>query len=128
MTKARGATTNARGEVSIELAGKRYVMRPDFEAIRAIDEASGSILALSRRLGSHPSLSDFALIVTEGIKAHGRFTRDAMLAHYGIEGVKRMITRAGIANPAITAPIGAFMAAAITGGVAEPGEADAASA
>jgi hypothetical protein len=128
VSNAKGAAANARGEVAIMLGGKRYVMRPDFEAIQAIDEASGSILALSRRLGSHPSLADFALVVTEGIRAHGRFTKNAMLAHYGIDGVKRMIARAGIANPAITAPIGAFMAAAITGGVAEPGEAGAADA
>jgi hypothetical protein len=106
-----------RGEISVTLDGAEFVLRPDFDAILAIDEALGGITALARRgLADLTSmtLSELAVVITEGIKAHGRSTGSSN-AHAGVDNVKRMIFKAGI--PTVLPAVGKFLAAAVTGGV-----------
>lgn len=63
-----------RGEVSIELEGETYILRPSYEAITAIEEITGrSLLQLMEAADSGAlPLKQAAVIVTEFIKAWGR--------------------------------------------------------
>ena len=109
-----------RGEISVTLAGQPFVLRPDFDAIMAIDEALNGIVALTRRAVQDPAaltITELAVVITEGIKAQGRST-GSVNAHTGTDAVKRMIVTAGI--PTVLAGVTQFLAAAVTGG-AEPG-------
>jgi hypothetical protein len=106
-----------RGEISVKLDGADHVLRPDFDAILAIDEGLGGITALTRRAIADVSsltLQELAVVITEGIKAHGRSTGSAS-AHSGVDTVKRMIVKNGI--PTVLPAVAAFLAAAVTGGV-----------
>jgi hypothetical protein len=109
-----------RGEIAVTLGGVKFVLRPDFEAVAAIDTQLGSVMLLTRRAIAQPaslSLAELAVVVTEGIKAHGRAT-GGVNAHAGLETVKRMIFDAGI--PTVMEPVCRFLAAAVTGGAKEP--------
>ena len=119
------ATANPhRGECAVMLAGTRYVLRPDFEAISAIDAELGGILALARRGMNDPgdlTLHELAVIVAEGIKASGRAARTND-AHVKTDKIKRLIFETGI--PAVVPGVVRFLVASVTGGSkAEPGEA-----
>lgn len=106
-----------RGEISVKLDSEAYVLRPDFDAILAIDEALGGITALTRRAINDVSsltITELATVITEGIRAHGRSTGSAS-AHSGVEVVKRMIVKSGI--PTVLPAVASFLAAAVTGGV-----------
>ena len=106
-----------RGEISVKLDGADYPLRPDFDAILAIDEALGGITGLTRRAMTDLSsltIKELAVVITEGIKAHGRSTKSAN-AHAGLDTVKRMIVKAGV--PTVLPAVAAFLAAAVTGGV-----------
>jgi hypothetical protein len=105
-----------RGEIAVTLGGAEFVLRPDFEAVAAIDSQLGSVMMLTRRAIAQPaslSLAEMAVVVTEGIKAHGRAT-GGVNAHAGLDTVKRMIFDAGI--PSVMEAVLQFLAAAVTGG------------
>jgi hypothetical protein len=119
-----GGENKRRGEVAITLAGRTYVMRPSFEAIERIDSESGSIINLARK-GTNISASDIALVVCEGIKAHGRHVNNPLVAAYDRQQVNRMILAEGLATEAVMLPVGEFLAAALTGGAVDEGNADA---
>jgi hypothetical protein len=113
-----------RGEIAVTLEGTVFVMRPDFEAVAAIDAELGSIVQITRRAVADPaslSLGEIAVIVAEGIKAHGRAAKNSN-AHVGTQKIKRMIFDAGI--PTVVPAVCAFLGAAVTGGVkdAAPGK------
>lgn len=111
------ATPNRhRGEIGLTLSGMKLVMRPDFEAVAAIDEQLGSIVGLTRRAIGQPeslSLHELAVIVTEGVRAHGRANKTSE-AHSKLEKIKRMIFETGI--PVAVAPVCQFLGQAVTGG------------
>lgn len=115
------ADANAhRGEIAVTLAGTVFVMRPDFEAVAAIDQQLGSVIGLTRRAIAEPAslqLHELAVVVAEGIKAHGRAVKDSN-AHVSTDKIKRKIFDAGI--PTVVPAVLAFLTAAITGGAKEP--------
>jgi hypothetical protein len=65
--------TNTRGEVTIDLDA-RYVMRPSYEAIEAIENQTGrGVVALVNLAAQNEMrMSEAAIIVTECIKAWGK--------------------------------------------------------
>jgi hypothetical protein len=113
-----------RGEIAITLSGRTYVMRPSFEAIERIDSECGSILQLAQK-GVRMSASDIALVVCEGIRAHGRHVGDTIVQSYDRRRVGRLIMAEGLATEAVMVPVGQFLAAALTGGAVDEGNADA---
>lgn len=114
-----------RGEIAVTLSGTEFVLRPDFEAVAAIDDQLGSVIALTRRAIAEPaslSLSELAVVVAEGIKAHGCAAGDSN-AHVKTDKIKRMIFETGI--PTVVPQVVRFLTDAITGGskVPPPGKA-----
>jgi K+/H+ antiporter YhaU regulatory subunit KhtT len=129
--EAAPAANRHRGEIAVTLrqqgsdAPTEFVMRPDFEAVAAIDDQLGSIIALTRRAIAEPaslSLAELAVVVAEGIKAHGRSVGDSN-AHVRTEKIKRMIFDSGV--PTVVPAVLQFLTAAVTGGAKEsaPGKA-----
>lgn len=47
-----------RGETTLELAGERYVLRPSFEALVAIEQERGSLLAMIERASAGTLMLD----------------------------------------------------------------------
>ncbi len=113
-----------RGEVTIKLDAD-YVLRPDFEAAVAIDEQLGSIIDVARRALGDQSLSyrEISVIVTEGMRAHGRATGDEMTANAKLKRVQQLIYDAGIYNVSVIVPVMQFLANAVTGGAQAVGNA-----
>ncbi len=114
-----------RGEVAIELEGRRFVMLPTFEAVAAIEAEIGSVMALTKRGIANPSsltLHELGVVVTEGIRAWGRDHKDAGCANSGLPKIQRMIFNAG--TPMAVLPVILFLQQAITGGAQpKPGKA-----
>lgn len=123
MADEPGANVQAnphRGETTVTLKGTVFGLRPDFEAVAAIDDQLGSVVALTRRAIAEPAsltLNELAVVVAEGIKAHGRAARDSN-AHVSTDKIKRQIFETGI--PTVVPAVLAFLTAAITGGAKEP--------
>ena len=126
MADEPAAAANAhRGENTVTLNGTEFTLRPDFEAVAAIDDQLGSVISLTRRAIAEPaslSLSELAVVVAEGIKAHGRSVKDSN-AHVSTAKIKRMIFDSGI--PTVVPAVLTFLTAAVTGGAREtaPGKA-----
>lgn len=118
-------TANAtRGEVSLELEGAEYVLRPSYEAISAFEtQTNRSLIDLARAAGDGElKLSESAIIVTECIKAHGRATDDKALAAFNAARVGELILQAdgGLLIAMKRLELLLFMAA--TGGYTGSGE------
>lgn len=118
-------TANAtRGEVSLELEGVEYVLRPSYEAISAFEtQTNRSLIDLARAAGDGElKLSESAIIVTECIKAHGRATDDKALAAFNAARVGELILQAdgGLLIAMKRLELLLFMAA--TGGYTGSGE------
>lgn len=112
-----------RGEIDIDLgpAGV-FPLRPDFEAVAAIDRAVGGIMALAMRLHQNSAamtLDEMAIIVAECMKGHARKTGGTAAAN--VEKVKRMIFEAGMGD-ALAACVQVVGAAIGGGAAAEPGD------
>lgn len=116
-----------RGEVSVKLAdGVGYVLRPDMTAVVAIEAQCGSIIDLSRRALSGGSLSfgEVSAVVLEGMRAHGRETKNSDLIGANLKKVQQLVFDAGLV--AVVPAVIAFLSAAVTGGAApKAGEAEA---
>lgn len=97
-----------RGEVEIALAGRRFTLRPTFQAIAEIEKQTGcGLIELLQCLsGGGVKVSDLAAIITAGLRAAGepaRFDKvGAMLLESGLEPVMQ--------------PVGEFLVGAVTGG------------
>ena len=100
-----------RGEVELSLDGRRFVLRPSFAAIAEIEARCGEgVIALARRLAAGDiRVSDFAAVVTAGLKAAGEPAR--------FETVGEMVLREGLGSLAPT--VGEFLRQAISGGRTE---------
>lgn len=113
-----------RGEVSLELEGQEYVLRPSYEAISAFEaQTDRSLIDLARAAGDGElKLSESAIIVTECIKAHGRATDDKALAAFNAARVGELILQAdgGLLIAMKRLELLLFMAA--TGGYTGSGE------
>jgi hypothetical protein len=115
-----------RGELAVELGGRSYTLRPDFEALAAIEEQTGhSVLDLVDQIqrGKMLRLMDLAVIVAEGVKAHGRATNNPELQAWGVKGTGRMVVAEGALK--VAAAVVPFLVAGITGGAVPEGNADA---
>ena len=97
-----------RGEVEIELGGRRFVMRPSFQAIAEMEKQTGrGLIELLQSLSDGGlKVSELAAIITAGLKAAGEPARydkvGALLLEGGLEG--------------IVPPVGEFLVGALTGG------------
>lgn len=123
--------TNAnevRGEVSIELDGAPYVLRPTYEALVAIEtqtQCSLSILAMAAQFGTL-SIVNAAIIVTECVKAQGKALLAAddpsgrVMTMFGLQRVGELILESGLKT--VFAPLATLLRNAITGGYTATGE------
>lgn len=105
-----------RGEITVALGSRQFTLLPTFEAVAAIEAALGSVIALTKRGindASSLTMTELAVVVTEGIRAHGRATGSSD-AHSGVDVVKRLIFEAGL--PRTVPAVIDFLAAAVTGG------------
>lgn len=106
-----------RGEVEITLAGDSYTLRPSFQALCEIEEATGmGIAALLRRYGDGAfGVRDVAAVLWAGIRATDRQAPR-------MNEIGEIIVEEGLA--AFVEPVGRFLARAVSGGGRErPGEA-----
>lgn len=100
-----------RGEVEIELDGKRFVMRPTFQAIAEIEQQTGTglIALLHRMTDGSLRVSDLAVIVAAGLRAAGEpASRDKVGSLLLQDGLEKTL-----------APASQFLMNAVTGGKAE---------
>lgn len=87
------AANETRGEVSLELGGVEYVLRPSYEAISAFEaQTNRSLIDLARAAGDGQlKLGEAAVIVTECIKAHGRAIGDQAMAVFNAKRIGELI-------------------------------------
>lgn len=113
-----------RGEVSLELEGQEYVLRPSYEAISAFEaQTDRSLIDLARAAGDGQlKMIEAAIIATECIKAHGRAVDDKALAAFNAARVGELILQAdgGLLIAMKRLELLLFMAA--TGGYTGSGE------
>jgi hypothetical protein len=114
-----------RGEVTVKLDAD-YVLRPDFEAVAAIDEQLGSIIDVTRRALAENSLSfrEVSVIILEGMKAHGRAANDPTARAFTLKRVQHLVFEAGILS--VIGPVIQFLSNALIGGAKPEGNAPAA--
>ena len=97
-----------RGEVEIELDGKRFVMRPTFQAIAEIEQQTGTglIALLHRMTDGGLRVSDLAVIIAAGLKAAGEpASRDKVGSLLLQDGLEKTLE-----------PASHFLMNAVTGG------------
>lgn len=113
-----------RGEVAMELGGERFVLRPTYEAIQAVEAALGRGLvdlgqsALNGKLGT----DDAAIVATEFIKAQGRATGNKSMAAVNAKKVGSLMFEADGGFTTCLGIVGAVLAMAATGGYTATGE------
>ncbi|MGE0270297.1 MAG: gene transfer agent family protein [Alphaproteobacteria bacterium] len=63
-----------RGEVSIDLGGREYILRPTFEVLVEIEERLGiGLLAIARKfMNREYGIRDVSIIIAAGIKGGGQ--------------------------------------------------------
>ena len=81
----------ARGEVSLRLAGVDYDLLPDFKAVDNIERQTGQSALQLLQSGDAITQHQLAIILTEGIRASGRASNDAMLQAYNVQAVSEQI-------------------------------------
>jgi hypothetical protein len=93
MTRAKANA--ARGEHEIELAGRKYRLRPSHEAIEAIEQATGhALLALVRLAnGSELKVRELGIIGAELIRAGAE---DELTKSVASEKIGEMIYEQGV--------------------------------
>lgn len=114
----------ARGEHSIELAGKTYLLRPTFAASQAIEEELGqSLIELLRRAnGCTLSYAEMGTICAEYIRA-GAESGDRMTRAVSAERIAELIYEEGSAQVFVALTL--LLADAVSGGRTAEGEAKA---
>jgi hypothetical protein len=88
------AANDTRGEISLELDGTEYVLRPSFEAIKAFEDGTGKkgVFLLGRMAEEDQlTLGDASVIVAECIKAHGRAIGDNAMAAVNAQRIGELI-------------------------------------
>ena len=119
------ATANeTRGEISLQLDGVDYVLRPSFEAISAFEAETGSgLLALTGQAEEATmTLDTMASIVPHCIRAHGEAVGDQMLKSVNKSKIAALImgSDGGMLGAIIRVRLLLVMAA--TGGFTASGE------
>lgn len=123
-----------RGEVDIELDGQRYVLRPSYTAIKAMEKKTGQPMLQLATLAEQGALDQEtqAIVVTELVRAWGR---EIVVDEYASAADKATATAARGANPdiigellysvgvmAVQPRIAIVLGLAVTGGCLPSGE------
>ena len=116
------AANEHRGETEIVLDGAAFVMRPTYEAIVAVETATGSTIGAMAMLGANMRLPVgwLAIIVTEFVRASGKATGDAVAAHLNVTRVGGLLQDSGIVAASLT--VAKVLGDAATGGYSSAGE------
>lgn len=122
------AANKTRGEISLELDGCEYVLRPSFEAISAFEaQTNRSLIDLARAAGEGQlKTGEAAIIVTECIRAHGRATDDKAMASFNTSRVGELMIEADGGLLIVTKRLELLLFMAATGGYTGSGEVKAA--
>lgn len=106
------------GEVQVFIDNTEYALRPSYEAIRRIEAETGkTIYNLARCLnGEFWTLSEMAIIVTEGIKAWGRAQSRNDTEAFTYNRIAECLFEGGLVN--FNEPIVSFLMNCLTGGAA----------
>lgn len=104
--RARAKPGNAaRGEHSLELGGKAYLLRPSMEAINAIEDAldMSSAQIVARANASGLRLAEIAVIVAELVRA-GAAEGDDLTRSVSAAGMEPLLHEKGVAGlyPSLT--------------------------
>lgn len=115
---------DVRGEISLDLGGTEYVLRPTHEAILAIERKAGKgLIALARDCaGGLLSLPDLSLIIAECVKAQGRAKDDAMMAAVQPDRLAELILDSDGGITAAAGRTSLLLMLAATGGYTSQGE------
>ena len=118
------AANATRGEVSLELGGVEYVLRPSYEAISAFEaQTNRSLIDLARAAGDGQlKLGEAAVIVTECIKAHGRSIDDKAMAAFNAKRIGELIQEAEGGFLIVIKRLELLLFMAATGGYTASGE------
>ena len=123
-----------RGEVDLELDGTRFVLRPSYTAIKAMEKKAGAPLIQLAQLAEQGALDQDtqAIVVTELVRAWGR---EIVVDEYASAADKATATAARGANPdtigellypvgvmAVQPRIAIVLGLALTGGCLPSGE------
>lgn len=125
-TEAAAATVNSRGELSVELDGSKFVLRPDHLAIEAIEEQLRPLKALYLDAKALEMTNrEMAVAVAELMRGHARHNpEDERIAVYREakpERLSELIYEAG--GPTVAARLAIIFGCAMTGGYTASGEA-----
>ena len=118
------AANATRGEISVEMEGVEYVLRPSFEAISAFEtQTNRSLIDLARAAGDGQlKMGEAAVIVTECIKAHGRAVDDKGMASFNPKRVGELIQEADGGLLIVMKRLELLLFMAATGGYTASGE------
>ncbi len=107
-----------RGEYSLMLVGRDYVMRPSYEAIVAIEAAAGRGLVDVARdaINAKLTLADTALVACECIRAFGRDEDDRDAKGATAPRIARLILDSDGGFHAAQQVVSGLLSLAVTGG------------
>lgn len=115
-----------RGEISVELGdpAREFVLRPDYAALCAIEQACGrGLLRLALESGEgNLTLDHAATIVAECIKAQGRAIGDKLMALYSADKLGPMMIDAPTGFAGVQGRICTMLTLAASGGYNASGE------
>lgn len=113
-----------RGEISLDLCGTEYVLRPSYEAIQAIEQKLGRGLLALARVGGEGNLTlhETAVIACECIRAYGRAIDDKMLSASSSERIAELIYETEHGQAGVMGRLAMLMGLAATGGYDKSGE------
>jgi hypothetical protein len=126
-SKTPPAAVDTRGQISVEFEGQKFILRPSWEAINAIEQQTGrglyelATLATTGQL----ALDVLSLIVVELMRAYGRANpQDPLHATYmsaTTTRISELIYESSI--PQVLARVAVVLLGALTGGYTASGEA-----
>ena len=114
-----------RGEDEIVLDGATFGMRPTYEAIVAVETATGASIGTMAMAGANMRLplGWVAIIVTEFVRAWGKANGNQAAANLAVDRVGGLIMDSGIVAAQLT--VAKILNGAVTGGDTSTGEAKA---
>lgn len=115
-----------RGEIEVPLGDppRDYVLRPSYEAVTAIEKATGKgLLRLFREAADGDMASgDLAVVCSECIRAQGRATQDRMMAAVDADRIGAMIMESPIGQAGVLGRVSVLLGGAVCGDYAASGE------
>jgi hypothetical protein len=114
-----------RGEATIDLDGATFTMRPTYEAIVAVEAATGSTIGTMAMAGANMRLplGWVAIVVTEFVRASGKATGNQVAANLSVERVGGLIMDSSIVGASLA--VAQVMSDAVSGKYTASGEAKA---